>query len=104
MTGKPATAAPNTLRAAIRLGLLRVVGEQRYRDRVEELDRMADAVLVEVKRHQHNRSRELPFDVDAQRAQLLHLVDRAASGRLLPAEERLLRDGITRLAREAGRG
>ena len=31
-------------------------------------------------------------------AELLHLVDRAEAGRLLPAEARLLRDGITALA------
>lgn len=36
--------------------------------------------------------------------QMLHLVDRAADGRLLPAEAQLLRDGITRLAKEASDG
>lgn len=35
---------------------------------------------------------------------LLHLVDRAADGRLLPAEARLLRDGIRQLAKEARDG
>lgn len=41
-----------------------------------------------------------PADVLA----LLHLVDRAADGRLLPGEARLLRNGIRALAREARDG
>lgn len=108
MTGKPLSASPSTLRAAILTGLIRVVGEQRYADRVEELDRMADGVLAEVKRHQcataHIRTRGLAFGTDALRSQLLHLADRAADGRLLPGEARLLREGIRKLAREARDG
>lgn len=93
-----------SLRAAIRTGLIRVVGEQRYTDRVEELDRMANAVLVEVQQHHRSRARELPFGTEALRAQLMHLVDRAADGRLLPDEARLLRSGIQQLAQEARHG
>lgn len=37
-------------------------------------------------------------------ARLLHLIDRAADGRLLPAEAQLLRDGIQQLAKEARHG
>jgi DNA-binding NarL/FixJ family response regulator len=60
VSGKPVGASPNTLQNAIRTGLIRVVGEQRYADRVEELDRMADGVLVEVKRHQSTNVRKRP--------------------------------------------
>jgi DNA-binding NarL/FixJ family response regulator len=76
VTGKPATAAPNTLRAAIRLGLLRVVGEQRYRDRVEELDRMADGVLAEIKRFQRAniRRRTVVAGIGPYQDQLLQLL------------------------------
>lgn len=106
MTAKPPGTPPSTLRAAIRTGLIRVVGEQRYTDRVEELDRMADAVAVEVHRHHSNRdhSRKVPFGVEALRAQLLHLADRAEDGRLLPAEAQKLRDGIRALAKVARDG
>jgi hypothetical protein len=80
-----------------------VVGEQRYGYVVEELDRMTDAVLVEVKRHGKSYPRR-KVDSPAEVVRLLHLVDRAADGRLLANEARLLREGIQRLAREARDG
>lgn len=71
---KTAKRRSETLRDAVRTGLIRVVGEQRYSYAVEELDRMTDAVLVEVRRHHRNRTRELPFGIGEPQAQLLQLL------------------------------
>lgn len=67
-----------TLRTAIRTGLLRCVGEQRFEYRAEQLDTMTSYVLGEVRRHQKSHPRTKPVGVGIHEEILLELL---AAGR-----------------------